>query len=160
MFAAASTVGTQSRYMGATAPPTNIIMAAKRGGAPTVGARALVDKAGKNIKPLSPGSNYPATKNIQIQKSGFGNFLQKFETLKPGGKSSYGVPIFTPNGNINPAYLAAERKALVDKKKQNIKTAEAKRKGLIAKKEFELADYVRKKIGNVGSGKEYYESGR
>ena len=70
------------------------------------------------------------------------------------------MPIFLPNGNVNPAYLAAERKAMAEKKKLNIKTAEAKRKGLIAKKEFELADYVRKKIGNVGSGKEYYESGR
>ena len=26
------------------------------------------------------------------------------------GKSKYGMPIFLPNGNINPAYLAAERK--------------------------------------------------
>ena len=38
--------------------------------------------------------------------------------------------------------------------------AEAKRKALISKKSFELADYVRKKIGNVGSGKDYYQSGR
>ena len=26
------------------------------------------------------------------------------------GKSKYGMPIFLPNGNVNPAYLAAERK--------------------------------------------------
>ena len=35
-----------------------------------------------------------------------------------------------------------------------------KRKGLIASKRFELADYIRKKIGEVGSGKDYYQSGR
>ena len=28
------------------------------------------------------------------------------------GKSKYGMPIFLPNGNINPAYLAAERKEM------------------------------------------------
>ena len=33
----------------------------------------------KNAKPLSPGSNYPSTKNIQTQSNGFGTFLQKFE---------------------------------------------------------------------------------
>ena len=74
----------------------------------------------RDIKPLSPGSNYPATKNIQLQKSGFGNFLQKFETLgrdPSKSKSQYGVPVFLPNGNVNPAYLAAERKAMAEKKK-------------------------------------------
>ena len=43
---------------------------------------------------------------------------------------------------------------------KNIKATGAKVKKLIAKKEFELADYVRKKIGEVGSGKDYYQSGR
>merc|ERR1719408_986842 len=109
-------------------------------------------------KPLSPGSNYPTTKNIQTQKNGFGTFLQKFQTTK--GKSKYGVPIFLPNGNINPAYLAKEREDMRAQSKKNTQAAEAKRKKLIAKKEFELADYVRKKIGNVGSGKDYYQSGR
>merc|ERR1711918_265710 len=94
----------------------------------------------KNARPLSAGSNYPTTKNIQTQRNGFGSFVQKFQTVS--GKSKYGVPIFLPNGNVNPAYLAAERKE-----------AAAKVKKLISKKEFELADYVRKKIGNVGSGK-------
>ena len=42
----------------------------------------------------------------------------------------------------------------------NRKATEAKRKSLIANKQFELADYIRKKIGEVGSGKEYYQSGR
>merc|ERR1719310_2200507 len=113
---------------------------------------------GKNAKPLSPGSNYPSTKNIQKQASGFGTFLQKFQ--KADGKSKYGMPIFLPNGNVNPAYLAAERKEMAATKKKNILETEKKRKGLIAAGQFELADYVRKKIGNVGSGKEYYESGR
>jgi len=112
----------------------------------------------KGAKPLSPGSNYPATKNIQKQASGFGTFLQKFQ--KAEGKSKYGMPIFLPNGNVNPAYLAAERKEMAATKKKNILETEKKRKGLIAAGQFELADYVRKKIGNVGSGKEYYESGR
>lgn len=70
------------------------------------------------------------------------------------------MPIFLPNGNVNPAYLAAERKELMEASKKNTKTAEAKRKALISGKSFELADYVRKKIGAVGSGKDYYQSGR
>jgi len=113
---------------------------------------------GKGARPLSPGSNYPTTKNIQTQRNGFGTWLQKFQTTS--GKSKYGVPIFLPNGNVNPAYLAAERRDIENQKKKNIKATEAKRKKLIANKQFELADYVRKAIGNVGSGKEYYESGK
>jgi len=113
---------------------------------------------GKGAKPLSPGSNYPTTKNIQKQASGFGSFVQKFQTAQ--GKSKYGVPIFLPNGNINPAYLAAERKDMAAQSKANRKTSEAKRKGLISSKSFELADYIRKKIGEVGSGQDYYQSGR
>merc|ERR1719453_2118943 len=109
-----------------------------------------------SARPLSPGSNYPSTKNIQQQRSGFGTFVQKFQLAK--GKSKYGVPIFLPNGNVNPAYLAAERADLREASKRNTKTSEAKRKSLIAKKNFELADYVRKKIGNVGSGQEFYQS--
>jgi len=84
--------------------------------------------------------------------------VQKFQLAS--GKSKYGVPIFLPNGNINPAYLAAERKDQATQSKKNINAAEAKRKNLIAKGQFELADYVRKKIGEVGSGKNYYQSGR
>merc|ERR1719171_4192 len=75
----------------------------------------------KGAKPLSPGSNYPTTKNIQTQKSGFGTFVQKFQLAK--GKSKYGVPIFLPNGNVNPAYLAAERKELQAESMKNTKTA-------------------------------------
>ena len=44
--------------------------------------------------------------------------------------------------------------------KNNQKTAEVKRKNLISKKDFELSDYVRKRVGEVGSGKDYYQSGR
>merc|ERR1719253_115504 len=109
-------------------------------------------------KPLSPGSNYPATKNIQTQSNGFGTFVQKFTLAK--GKSKYGVPVFLPNGNVNPAYLAAERKEMAAIKAKNRAATEAKRKGLIKSKQFELADYIRKKIGEVGSGKDYYSSGR
>jgi len=43
----------------------------------------MAGKASKP-KPLSPGSNYPTTSNIQTQKSGFGNFLQKFQKVRAG----------------------------------------------------------------------------
>jgi len=112
----------------------------------------------KKAAPLSPGSNYPGTKNIQTQSNGFGSFVQKFTLSK--GKTKYGVPVFLPNGNVNPAFLAAERKEMASKKALNRKATEAKRKGLISSKQFELADYIRKKIGEVGSGKDYYQSGR
>jgi hypothetical protein len=115
-------------------------------------------KVSTKAKPLSPGSNYPSTKNIQTQSNGFGTFMQKFQTVDK--KSKYGMPIFLPNGNINPAYLAAERKDAAEKKRKNTAATAAKVKKLISKKEFELADYVRKKIGEVGSGKDYYQSGR
>merc|ERR1711918_133129 len=102
--------------------------------------------------------NYPSTKNIQKQGNGFGSFLQKFQTV--GGKSKYGVPIFLPNGNVNPAYHAAERKEMAGQSKRNRIATENKRKKLVANKQFELADYIRKAIGSVGSGKEYYQSGK
>ena len=76
------------------------------------------------------------------------------------GKSKYGVPIFLPNGNVNPAYLAAERKDMASQSKKNMQQAEVKRKNLINGGSFELADYIKKKIGEVGSGKDYYQSGR
>merc|ERR1712032_222392 len=75
-------------------------------------------KVTAKAKPLSPGSNYPTTKNIQTQSSGFGSFVQKFQLAS--GKSKYGVPIYLPNGNINPAYLAAGRKELAAKSKKNV----------------------------------------
>jgi len=110
-------------------------------------------------RPRNRGGPYSANKkNIQTQRNGFGNFVQKFQLA--GGKSKYGVPIFLPNGNVNPAYLAAERKELQQKSKLNTSAAEQKRKALISSKRFELADYVRKAIGPVGSGKDYYQSGR
>merc|ERR1711908_111480 len=115
-------------------------------------------KVTAKAKPLSPGSNYPATKNIQVQASGFGNFVQKFQTAT--GKSKYGVPIFLPSGNVNPAYLAAERKEMAAQSKRNRIATENKRKKLVANKQFELADYIKKAIGSVGSGKEYYQSGK
>merc|ERR1711988_1157753 len=119
------------------------------------GYAAEVDK---KARPLSAGSNYPTTKNIQTQRNGFGSFVQKFQTAS--GKSKYGVPIFLPNGNVNPAYLAAERKEMAAQSKRNRIATENKRKKLVANKQFELADYIRKAIGSVGSGKEYYQSGK
>ena len=97
-------------------------------------------------------------KNVQLQRNGFGTFVQKFQTVT--GKSKYGVPIFLPNGNVNPAYLAAERKDMQAQSKKNSQMTESKRKNLIKNKSFELADYIRKAVGPVGSGKDYYQSGR
>merc|ERR1740130_2342597 len=99
----------------------DVSMGAKKGlfnfGQPASPTKPVV--GGKTNKPLSPGSNYPTTKNIQT-----------------------------------------ERKDQAAVKAKNIKATGAKVKKLISKKEFELSDYVRKKIGEVGSGKDYYQSGR
>jgi len=130
-----------------------VVMAAKKRD-----VTGYVQDVGKKARPLSAGSNFPTTKNIQTQRNGFGSFVQKFQ--KATGKSKYGMPIFLPNGNVNPAYLAAERKDMATQSKLNIKATEAKRKKLIANKQFELADYIKKAIGSVGSGQEYYQSGK
>merc|ERR1712176_57898 len=115
-------------------------------------------KVTAKAKPLSPGSNYPTTKNIQKQSSGFGSFVQKFQLAS--GKSKYGVPIYLPNGNINPAYLAAERKELAATSKKNVAAERAKTKKMKAAGTFEPGSIIAKKVGNVGSNKEYYQSGR
>jgi hypothetical protein len=101
---------------------------------------------------------YLAGRNNQTQRNGFGTFVQKFQTV--GGKSKYGVPIFLANGNVNPAYLAAERAEIQAKSKLNTVKAEKKRKDLIKQGKFQLADYIKKAIGDVGSNAEYYQSGR
>ena len=89
---------------------------------------------------------------------GFGNFVQAFQV--PGKKEKYGVPIYLPNGNINPAYLAAERAEMAKTKANNRKTLTARRKQMESKGTFLLDSYIEKKIGNVGSGKAYYQSGK
>merc|ERR1711907_860839 len=101
------------------------------------------------------GSNYPATKNIQTQSTGFGSLVQKFQLAK--GKSKYGMPIFLPNGNINPAYLAAERKAMASQSKKNVAAQAGKTKKMKAAKTFELGDFIAKTVGKVTDGKAYYE---
>jgi len=129
-----------------------------RSASPKTGGRS-VSKINAEGRARNRGGPYQSNKkNIQTQRSGFGNFVQKFQTVS--GKSKYGVPIFLPNGNVNPAYLAAERKDMQAQSKKNTTAAEIKRKGLISKGAFELADYVRKRIGPVGSGTDYYKSGR
>merc|ERR1719396_22503 len=152
----ASVPGVQRVAVSRTA---DISMGAKKGlfnfGQPASPTKPVVSK---KATPLSPGSNYPTTKNIMVQSNGFGTWLQKFQTVS--GKSKYGMPIFLPNGNVNPAYLAAERKEQAAVKAKNINATGAKVKKLIAKGDFELAGYIRKKIGEVGSGKDYYQSGR
>merc|ERR1711972_1062210 len=120
---------------------SNQIIADPRMSSPTMAQK----KAAKNTP--KPGFYDSKKDNIMTQKSGFGSWLQKFQSLDKNSK--YGVPIFNDDGNINPAYLAAERKELAAKKKQNIAAAETKRKGLIAKKDFTIMDYIRKKVGSA-----------
>ena len=159
----------------------------KRSGAVGGGVKK---QAGPKVTPLSPGSNYPGTKNLQEQSYGFGAFRQKFQTRD--GKSAYGVPIFDKKGNVNPAYLAKERAEMAKKSKNNVKNLAKRRNEMISKGTYYQSSYVEKKIGNgapprritaaipwaphrrppavahpsaprrpaVGSGKAYYQSGR
>lgn len=115
----------------------------KRSGA--VGG-AVKKQAGPKVTPLSPGSNYPGTKNLQEQSYGFGAFRQKFQTRE--GKSAYGVPIFDKKGNVNPAYLAKERAEMAKKSKNNVKNLAKRRNEMISKGTYYQSSYVEKKIGN------------
>jgi len=142
----------------AVSSAADVQMAAKKIGFFGQPASPTKPKVTAKAKPLSPGSNYPATKNIQKQSSGFGSFLSAFE--KVTGKSKYGMPVFLENGNINPAYLAAERKAVAEQSKKNVRAEAKKTKKMKAAGTFELGSFIAKKVGNVGSGKEYYQSGK
>merc|ERR1719473_1015513 len=124
--------------------------------APKSGGKSAINTEGRAS---NRGGPYQANKkNIQTQRSGFGSFVQKFQLA--GGKSKYGVPIFLPSGAVNPAYLAAERADMRAQSKRNSVKTEQKRKNLIKGGKFELADYIKKAVGEVGSGKDYYQSGR
>lgn len=70
------------------------------------------------------------------------------------------MPIFLPNGSINPKYLAAERADMAAQSKRSISAEAGKRAKMQKAGTYELGDFIKKKIGNVGSGKEYYQSGR
>merc|ERR1711982_221185 len=89
-----------------------------------VSSPTMAQKKKPPPKPSTDLSYSSAADNIMTQKNGFGAWLQKFQTQDKNSK--YGVPIFDENGNVNPAYLAAERKEMADKKKQNIAAAEKK----------------------------------
>jgi len=65
-----------------------------------------------------------------------------------GGKK-YGVNVFLPSGNVNPAYLAAEAKAKAAAKKQNFAKFEKIKAKQMAKKTYDIADYIKKRIGLV-----------
>mmetsp|Transcript_47438 Transcript_47438/g.110684 ORF Transcript_47438/g.110684 Transcript_47438/m.110684 type:complete len:119 (+) Transcript_47438:30-386(+) len=61
----------------------------------------------------------------------------------------YGVPVFLPSGNVNPAYLAAERKAKETFKKSNFAKFEKIKAKQIAKKTYDIADFIKIRIGMV-----------
>eukprot|EP00304_Pavlova_gyrans_P002254 CAMPEP_0206039970 /NCGR_PEP_ID=MMETSP1466-20131121/5095_1 /ASSEMBLY_ACC=CAM_ASM_001126 /TAXON_ID=44452 /ORGANISM="Pavlova gyrans, Strain CCMP608" /LENGTH=83 /DNA_ID=CAMNT_0053414629 /DNA_START=157 /DNA_END=408 /DNA_ORIENTATION=+ len=61
----------------------------------------------------------------------------------------YGVPVFLPNGNVNPAYLAAERKVQNENKKKNFAKFEKIKAKQIKKKVYDISDYIKKNIGNI-----------
>jgi hypothetical protein len=146
----------------------------KRGKEATVNKGRLFGRDSQARAPEGSGSGAPNESNpysfgaprwikkgnssIQTQKNGFGSFIQSFQ--RRDGKSKYGMPIFLPNGNVNPAYLAAERADIQSTSKKNTRAAEKKRKDLIKAGKFQLADYVRKEIGPAGSGRDFYQSGR
>merc|ERR1712087_324356 len=114
----------------------------------SLAARRTVDQL-KKAKPNSVSANYPTNKgkNIQIQSNGFGTFINPFQLAK--GKSKYGMPTFLPNGNVNPAFLAAERKAMLAQKRTDVKVEAAKVKKLQAKKMYLLEDFIKYDIGAV-----------
>merc|ERR1719198_940332 len=96
-------------------------------------ARHALPRSSPQMMPLKGNGetfkNYPTRKglgDLQTQKNGFGGWMQKFQLAS--GKSKYGVPIFLPNGNLNPAYLAAEQAEKEKKAKNNVRATEVKRK--------------------------------
>merc|ERR1719359_1982485 len=78
---------------------------------------------------LTPGANFPTGKNMQTQSSGFGAFVQKFQLAT--GNSKYGMPIYLPNGALNPAYLKAEAEDMASPSKANNRAAEGMRQNMI-----------------------------
>lgn len=65
-----------------------------------------------------------------------------------GGKK-YGVDVFLPSGNVNPAYLAAERKEKAEAKKKNFAKFQAIKAKQMAKKTYDIADVIKQRIGNI-----------
>merc|ERR1719262_25296 len=84
---------------------------------------------------LEPGKNYASTKNMQIQSSGSGQFVQKFQLAT--GNSKYGMPIYLPNGAVNPEYLKAEAEDMKSASKRNSAAANQMRDNMIAKGKWE-----------------------
>ena len=83
--------------------------------------------------------------------------LQKFQVAK--GKSKYGMPIYLPNGNINPAY---SRRSARRWRRPRSTTARRSRRAASrwSRRAPSSSTRTSRKIGNVGSGKAYYQSGR
>ena len=105
-------------------------------------------------KLLSPGSNYPTTKNIQKQ---------------PAAARSCRSSRWRRASRVRHADLPAQRQhqpgvprggapEMAKTKVNNRKTLTARRKQMESKGTFLLDSYIEKKIGNVGSGKAYYWS--
>mmetsp|Transcript_60957 Transcript_60957/g.96753 ORF Transcript_60957/g.96753 Transcript_60957/m.96753 type:complete len:126 (-) Transcript_60957:126-503(-) len=55
---------------------------------------------------------------------------------KSGGKTKYGVPIYLESGDVNPAYLEAERKEKQAKINKDLKELSDKRKKLLKEKKL------------------------
>lgn len=69
----------------------------------------------------------------------------------------YGVPVFLPDGNVNPAYLKAEAKVKADFNKKNFEKFEKKKQKQIAKKIYDIADYIKGRINaDPRLPKDYY----
>ena len=60
------------------------------------------------------------------------------------------MPVFLKNGDINPAFLAAEREEIRKASQNNCAKLEKKRKKLVSSDSYTLASYLRKEIGEVG----------
>ena len=92
MLSICLSLGLASAFMPQTAqltratvqPSSSVVMGANRG----LFRDGSFDNAerGKKARPLSYGSNYPTTKNIQYQRNGFGTFVQKFQLSKGQSK--------------------------------------------------------------------------
>eukprot|EP00307_Rebecca_sp_RCC1486_P015073 CAMPEP_0119405564 /NCGR_PEP_ID=MMETSP1335-20130426/115_1 /TAXON_ID=259385 /ORGANISM="Chrysoculter rhomboideus, Strain RCC1486" /LENGTH=123 /DNA_ID=CAMNT_0007429559 /DNA_START=47 /DNA_END=418 /DNA_ORIENTATION=- len=58
----------------------------------------------------------------------------------------YGVPVFLPDGNVNPKYIAAEAAEKAKARKANNEMFAKRKAKLNAKKIYDIADYIKGRI--------------